>query len=49
MSVKANVKEIEKQVSLAFTKADKASIVNDVAKKASETLSKQVDKPAAKV
>ena len=46
VSLKAKVKEIEKQASLAFTKANTASTVADLAKKASDTLSKQVDKLA---
>ena len=47
--LKTKVKEVEKQISLAGAKADKAVSVADVAKKASDTLSKQVDKIAAKL
>ena len=46
VSLNAKVKEIEKQASLAFIKANKASTVAGLAKKASDTLSKQVDKLA---
>ena len=46
VSLKAKVKEIEKQASLAFTNANKALTVAGLAKKASDTLSKQVDKLA---
>ena len=47
--LKTKVKEMDKQTSLAGAKADKAVSVADVAKKASDTLSKQVDKIAAKM
>ena len=46
VSLKAKVKEIEKQAWLAFTNANKALTVAGLAKKASDTLSKQVDKLA---
>jgi hypothetical protein len=48
-ALKSKLKDTEKQATLAFGKADKAASVADVAKKATETLSKQVDRLAAKV
>ena len=49
VSPKSKLKEIEKQATLAFGRANKASSVADLSKKAWETLSKQADKLPAKV
>jgi hypothetical protein len=48
-ALKSKLKDTEKQATLAFGKADEASSVADVVQKATETLSKQVDRLVAKV